>query len=174
MDGGPLSAIHEKLVQAAARAHLQTGLTIACHTGEREAALAVLKTVQGEGVHPSALIIVHANGIADSDARFKIAKAGGWVEYDAVNDDSIAENSRLIKEMAERGLLERVLISHDAGWYSVGEERGGQKEGKIRPFTTICDKLVPALKATGLSDAQIDKLLFDNPRQAYTVRVRKL
>jgi len=38
-DPGPLSAIDHKLVQAAAKTHLQTGLTIACHTGEEQAAL---------------------------------------------------------------------------------------------------------------------------------------
>jgi phosphotriesterase-related protein len=172
VDAGPLRDIDKKIVQAAAKTHLKTGLTIACHTGETQAALGVLETIQQEGVDPSALIIVHANGIADPNARIKIAKSGAWVEFDAVNKDSIAENVRLIKKMLQAELLNRVLISQDAGCYVVGEEKGGQPQGKIRPFTVIADQLVPALKQAGLTDAQISQLIVENPAKAYTIKVR--
>ncbi|HVR75481.1 MAG TPA: hypothetical protein VMT52_14190, partial [Planctomycetota bacterium] len=66
VDAGPLSAIDRKIVVAAARAHLLTGLTIACHTGEGTAALETLDAVEGEGVRADALIVVHADGIPAS------------------------------------------------------------------------------------------------------------
>ena len=172
VDAGPLSVTDKKLVQAAARTHLKTGLTIACHTGETQAALAVLETVLQEGLDPSALIIVHANGIADPNARIKIAKTGAWVELDGVSKDSIAENVRLIKELMKEGLLNRVLVSQDAGWYFVGEEKGGQPQGKIRPFTVLADELIPALKNAGLTDIQINQLIVENPANAYTINVK--
>ena len=172
VDAGALSVTDKKLVQAAARTHLKTGLTIACHTGEAQAALAVLETVQQEGLDPLALIIVHANGIADPNARIKIAKTGAWVELDGISKDSIAENVRLIKELMKEGLLNRVLISHDAGCYLVGEEKGGQPQGKIRPFTAIADQLIPALKNAGLTDIQINRLIVENPANAYIINVK--
>jgi phosphotriesterase-related protein len=171
VDKGSLSETHKKLVQAAGKAHLKTGLTIACHTGEARAALGVLETVRGEGVDPSALIIVHADGIFDRKVHFKVAEAGAWVEYDGVSDKSIERHVGLIKKMLKAGYGDHLLISHDAGWYRVGEGESGKE--KIRPFTAISDKLIPALKAAGLTDAELHKLFVDNPATAFTVGVRK-
>lgn len=169
VDPGSLSAIDRKLVQAAARTHLQTGLTIACHTGEGQAALGVLEIVRQEGVAPSALIIVHADGIADQNVHVQLAEAGAWVEYDGVNSTSIQKHVRLITEMLKNGFGSRLLLSHDAGWYQVGEPNGGN----IRPYTAISDQLTPALKSAGVDDDTIRKLLVDNPAEAFSVRVRK-
>lgn len=171
VDKGPLSQIDRKIVRAAAKTHLQTGLTIVCHTGEAQAALGVLKNVRSQGVHPSALIIVHADAIADPAVRFQLAKAGAWLEYDGVKAESIETHVKLIRETLRAGFGHRLLLSHDAGWYRVGEPGGAR--AKIRPYTAISDQLIPALKHTGISEAVLEKLLVDNPAQAFTVRLRK-
>jgi phosphotriesterase-related protein len=69
--------------------------------------------------------------------------------------------------MRKAGHLDRVLVSHDAGWYRVGEPNGGE----FRAFDTLFTAFVPALKAAGLTQAEIDRLLIDNPRRALTPRV---
>jgi phosphotriesterase-related protein len=171
VDKGPLSEIDQKLVRAAAKTHLQTGLTIACHTGEARAALAVLKQVQNAGVDPSGLIIVHADGIADFKVHTELAIAGAWIECDGVSEESIKRHVVLIKKMLDAGFGKQLLISHDAGWYRVGEGQAGKE--KIRPYTAISDKLIPALKAAGITDAELDKLLIKNPAKAFAVRLRK-
>lgn len=170
VDPGPLSAIDRKLVEAAARAHRQTGLTIACHTGEAQAALSVLEVVREEGVDLSALIIVHADSIPDVAVHERLAKSGAWVEYDAIGAKPIGEHVRLITHMVQRGFADRLLLSHDAGWYWVGEPDGGK--AKIRPYTALADELLPALKSAGMNEAILHRLLVDNPRKAFTVRVR--
>ncbi|MFA0766171.1 MAG: hypothetical protein OXFUSZZB_002801 [Candidatus Fervidibacter sp.] len=170
VDPGPLSDIDRKLVQAAARTHRQTGLTIACHTGEAQAALSVLEVVKGEGIDPSALIIVHADSIPDVAVHERLAEEGAWVEYDAIGAKPISEHVRLITHMVRRGFADRLLLSHDAGWYWVGEPDGGK--AKIRPYTTLADELLPALKSAGLEEGTLLRLLVDNPRKAFTVRVR--
>ena len=57
-----------------------------------------------------------------------------------------------------------MLVSHDAGWYHVGEPDGGE----FRPFDTLFTTFVPALKAAGLTEADVQQLLVDNPRRALT------
>ena len=64
--------------------------------------------------------------------------------------------------MNEQGLLGRVLLSHDAGWYRVGEPRGGQ----FRPYDTLFTTFIPAVKAAGFTDAQVRQLIVTHPRQA--------
>ena len=172
VDPGPLSQIGRKLVQAAAKTHLQTGLTIACHTGEAEAALAVLETIRRNGVNASALIIVHADSISDQKVHIQLAKAGAWLGYDGLSSKTIEKHVLLIRAMVTAGLTRRLLISHDAGWYRVGEPQGGK--AKIRPYTAIADQLIPALKTAGLDETLFRELLLENPARAFTVRIRPI
>ena len=51
VDSGPLSEIDKKLVRAAARSHLETGSSLAVHTGPGIPALEELTLLAEEGVH---------------------------------------------------------------------------------------------------------------------------
>ena len=70
-------------------------------------------------------IWVHAHNEQDSAFHVGAAKAGAWVEFDGIADDSITRHVELVRQMKAEGLLGRVLLSHDAGWYHVGEPGGG-------------------------------------------------
>ncbi len=169
VDAGSLSEIDRKLVEAASLTHLQTGLTIACHTGEGTAALEVLSAVEKARVAPDALIIVHADGITPQETHFKLASRGAWIEYDGVGAKATEQHVELILAMLGRGFGQRLLLSHDAGWYNAGEPEGG----KVRPYTAISDKLLPALEKAGVAGRTIEQILVENPRRAFTVRVRR-
>ena len=168
VDPGPLSSIDRKLVEAAALTHLETGLTIACHTGEGQAALEVLSAVEKAGLDPAALVVVHADGIAPAATHLKLAARGAWVEYDAVGSKPITKHVALIRSMLAAGHGKRLLLSHDAGWYRVGEP-----DGKVRPYTALADQLLPALKKAGVSEETIARMLVENPRRAFAVTIRK-
>jgi phosphotriesterase-related protein len=168
VDQGPLNDVSKKLVRAAARAHLKSGLTIACHTGNGAAALEEMEILRAEGVDPSAWIWVHAQSERDAAIHERAAERGGWVEFDGVSPDSIDRHVELVQNMKRRGLLGRVLISHDAGWYSVGEPNGG----KFRPFTALFEQFLPALVKAGFDDDEIRGLTVKNPAEAFTIRVR--
>ena len=169
VDSGPLSPIDRKLVRAAARTHLKSGLTIASHTGGTEAGLEQLKILREEGVHPSAFIWVHAQNEWDAESRAKAAKRGTWIEIDNIAPNTVQACVEMVKAMKERGVLNRVLVSHDAGWYSVGEPRGGS----FRPFETLFTQFLPALKEAGFSEADIQQILVKNPRDALAIRIRQ-
>jgi len=61
-----------------------------------------------------------------------------------------------------------VLLSHDAGWYHVGEPQGGN----YRPYETLFTQFIPALKSEGFGEIEIRQLLVENPREAFSIRVR--
>ncbi len=167
VDGGPLSEIDRKLVVAAARTYLKTGLTIAAHTGGGPAheELAVLRK---EGVDGSAWIWVHAQNEVNTDLHARAAEQGAWVEFDGIGPKSVEQHVDLVVEMKKRGFLDRVLISHDAGWYRPGEPDGGL----FRPFDTLFAEFLPALRGAGFSDAEVYQLTVENPHRAFTVGVR--
>jgi len=168
VDAGSLSAIDRKLLEAAALAHLQTGLSIACHTGEATAALEVLEVVKAAGVSPEALIVVHADAIADEGVHARIAQEGAWVELDAVGPTTIEKHTRLVTGLVRQGHGNRILLSHDAGWYAVGEARGGT----VRPYTVVSTELLPALRRL-LTERQIHEIMVTNPARAFRVDVRR-
>ena len=150
-DAGPLPEVNRKLVRAAARAHLQSGLTIAAHTGDGRAAMEQLGILREEGVEPSAFIWVHAHNERDPGLHAKAAERGAWVEFDGIGPESVDRHVGLVRAMNERGLLGRVLLSHDAGWYHVGEPGGGA----FRPYDTLMAAFVPALRGAGITEAEV-------------------
>ena len=100
---------------------------------------------------------------------------GAWVSLDNYNikrDEGAGKTQntawyveRLIA-LRDAGVLDQVLLSHDAGWYRPGEAGGGD----IRGYSDIFTGLLPVLKENGFSAGEIDLLLIHNPRLAFAVR----
>jgi phosphotriesterase-related protein len=168
VDGGPLSAIDRKLLEAAARTHLRTGLTIASHTGDTRAAQAQLEVLARERVRPDAFVWVHAQSDWSLEPRVDAARRGAWIEIDNIGNETVAACVERVTILRDRGCLGRLLVSHDAGWYRPGEPRGGA----FRGFETLYTAFVPALRRAGWTGAEIAQLLVANPAAAFTVSVR--
>jgi phosphotriesterase-related protein len=159
-----LSPIHDKIVRAAARTHLKTGLAINAHTGPASAAIAELKVLQEEGVRPSAFIWTHAQG-AGQDSHVMLARQGAWVSLDNVMPDNTGRYVSMLINLKNNNLLNRVLISHDAGWYDVIDPESVQ----FRGYTAIFTMLKPALIHAGFTEAEWRMLVVENPAKAYAV-----
>jgi predicted metal-dependent phosphotriesterase family hydrolase len=159
VDTGPLSEVDAKLVRAAARVHQRTGLTIASHTGPGIPALAQLDLLEEVGVSPRAWIWVHAQAEPDSAIHLQAARRGAWVEFDGIAPNTVERHVALVTAMKGAGLLDRVLISHDAGWYNVGEPNGGT----FRAYDMLFTHFLPALREAGFSEAEVRQLTVENP-----------
>ncbi|UCD23838.1 MAG: phosphotriesterase [Gemmatimonadota bacterium] len=168
VNAGPLSDMDRKLIVAASRTHLRTGLTIAAHTGPAPGAMDQLAVLEAEGVDPSAWIWVHAQAEEDSTIHARAASAGAWISFDGLAPDNVERYVALVGFMKAEGLLNRVLVSHDAGWYHVGEAGGGA----FRPYDTMFTDFLPALEEAGFTDEQVRQLTVVNPADAFAVRVR--
>jgi phosphotriesterase-related protein len=68
-----------------------------------------------------------------------------------------------IKELLSAGHGDRILLSHDAGWYRPGEPNGGTQ----KPYTYLTDNFIPKLKNAGLDDATIRMITETNPIRAF-------
>lgn len=163
------SELDMKLVHAAGLTHLKTGLTISSHTGPGDSAKAQIELLKGLGVHPSAFIWVHAQAEPDAEKHLWAAKQGAWVEFDGISPESVDQHVKCVLEMEKAGYLHRVLVSHDAGWYNVGQPGGGT----FRRFDTLFTKLLPALEQTGFSEVKIGQITRANPQRAFTHHIRR-
>ena len=165
-DSDSLHAMHQKLVKAAALTHLKTGLTIASHTGKAIGLWPQLDILKELGVSPEAFIWVHAQTEDNNDSYLKAAEMGCWISLDGLGWELEKHVEKLL--FAKRnGILDRILISHDSGWYDP------QKENQtIRPYTNIFKKLYPELKSHGFTDDEFKVLISVNPSKAFLIEVR--
>lgn len=169
IDADPsLSASHRRLVAAAALAHAATGLTIAVHTG-RGPGREVLDVLHEHGVAGPAFVWVHAQGAPD-DELFAAADRGAWISLDGLNQPTVPRHLQACLELKRRGHLDRILLSHDAGWFDP-EKPGG---GAFRPFTLLSSIFIPRLRENGFSESEIDRITRENPAAAYALRQRLL
>ncbi|MCA0932450.1 phosphotriesterase [Lutimonas saemankumensis] len=165
-DSDPLHVTHQKLVKAAALTHLKTGLTIASHTGRAIGLWPQLNILKKMGVSPEAFIWVHAQSEDDHDSYLKAAEMGCWISLDGMGWELEKHVEKLLFAK-ENGILDRVLISHDSGWYDP------QKENQtIKPYTNIFKKLYPELKSQGFTDDEFNLLISVNPSKAFMIEVR--
>jgi len=166
--GNPLTETDIKLVRAAAKTHLATGLTIASHTGPAVLAFEEIEILKSEGVSPEAFVWVHAGNERDIDRLVEGAGVGAWISLDNINENNTNDLAFKVIELKDRGVLGKVLLSHDAGWYDPAFENGGQ----FRGYTTIFEKLIPQLRQAGFTDEDIEILLIENPAKAFGIRIR--
>ncbi len=167
-DPGPLTAAGKKLAEAAAITHLRSGLTIAAHCGDGMAAEEAIEIVEGKGARAEAFIWVHAQNEREMQRLTSLAKRGAWVELDGIGPNSMERHATLVVAMKEAGLLDRVLISQDAGWYHVGEEGGGSYRG----HDLLVAEFLPALERKGLSAQEVARLTRVQPTEAFSIQVR--
>jgi phosphotriesterase-related protein len=171
VDPGALSAVDRKLVQAAAQTHRDTGLPIASHTGgSPEAAMEQIKVLKNAGISPRAWIWVHAQSVDESAPLLEAAREGAWIELDHIAPNTLEKHARLASALKEHGLLNHLLLSHDAGWYAVGEAGGGD----FRGYTILFTDFLPLLRERhDFTDDERRRLTTDNPQRAFALGQRR-
>ena len=170
VERGPLNDINRKVVEAACITHNATGLVIMSHTGLAEPAYQQLEILSRHQVSPSAFIWTHAHNEKDDLKILAAARNGVWIGFDNFSAKNLERFVDFAMKMKKEGMLNRLLFSHDAGWYRPGEPDGGN----FRGFTEIETLLIPELEKNGLSQQDIYQLFTVNPSQAFKIGVRTL
>ncbi|WP_304516895.1 phosphotriesterase [Cecembia rubra] len=163
-EGSVLSGLDAKLVKAAGLTHLETGLLIVSHTGTWQTARAQMDILQSLNVPLENFVWVHAQNEKDFENYLRANKEGVWISLDGVVWDLKGHLDRLVF-MKEQVGLDRVLISHDAGWY----EPGLEEQKNFKGYTSIFDELIPLLYENGFTKKDLDLLLIENPKRAFSI-----
>jgi predicted metal-dependent phosphotriesterase family hydrolase len=165
-DEGSPSAIDLKLFKAGIMTHLRTGLTLAVHTDNNpEAALAQLQLLKDYKVHPSAWIWVHAHQVENQQVLYEAALQGAWISLDGVNESNINNFIYKIEGFKKQKLLHKILLSHDGDLFPF--------ESEMRKCEAIMVRLIPALLNAGYTNAEVNQLMIQNPREAFRIKVRR-
>lgn len=168
VERAPLQEINRKIVEAACIAHKATGLTIMSHSGPAVPAFQELEILEKYGVDASAFIWTHANNEQDNNKLLEAAKKGAWIAFDNFRLENLDQFVNFALLMKKEGLLNRLMFSHDAGWYDPGEPNGGE----FRGYSDIENYIIPNLEKNGLAQQDIYQLFTMNPMEAFKLKVR--
>ncbi|TLX14356.1 esterase [Rhizobium sp. MHM7A] len=158
-----MTALETKILRAAARAAAQTNAVIGSHTIRGRVVMDQLDVIEAEGYRADRFISIHTQEEKDFAYHLAVAERGAWIEYDHVGrseDDDVAE---LVIRALEAGCGDRMLLSHDRGWFDPALPKGGIP----KPYTHLSTVLLPELKRRGIDDSILMRLTHDNPFEAF-------
>src|SRR5690606_30084934 len=120
-------------------------------------------------IDPSAFIWVHAQKENDTQQYVKAAREGAWVSLDGLRSNNIGDYLSRLTALKRERCLDKVLLSHDAGWYDPGEPDGGE----FTPFTVLFRQMIPALEHEGFTEREILQIIQHNPANAFAIGLKK-
>lgn len=164
-----------RILRAVAAAHRETGAPVTVHTeSTTQAGRAVVDLLAKEGVDLAKVVVGHAGDSNDLGYLAELADSGAILGMDRFGLDVInptADRVRTIASMCERGYADRMVLSHDASCFIDWFGPDPATVPAMQPnwhYRHISDDVLPALREAGVTGAQIDQMLVDNPRRYFT------
>jgi phosphotriesterase-related protein len=158
-----ITPLETRILRAAARASAQTGAIIGSHTIKGRVVLDQLDIIEAEGGSANRFISIHTQAEKDFALHQAVFDRGAWLEIDNIGWVPDAEDIDLVVRSLEAGQGERLLLSHDSGWYDPAKPGGGTP----RTYTHLVDSFLPGLRQAGVDEGTITRLTHDNPFEAF-------
>lgn len=162
----------QRVLRAVAAAHAATGAPVMVHTHpESGSGLAALEVLASAGAGPGGVLLAHCGDTADLDYLTRLADAGCLLGMDRFGLDIILpfeQRVAVVAALCERGYAESMVLAHDASCYIDWFEPW--QIGQFAPnwhYQHLFDDVIPALRARGVSQAQLDTMLVANPRRFF-------
>jgi predicted metal-dependent phosphotriesterase family hydrolase len=165
-DGQAVDEIQLKILRAALRTSLETGLPIQCHTIGSDVALHAYEVMEREHFDQERFIWIHAQTFNDDEVYRRLAGAGGWISIDDILTNNYRNRADLLTRLRNIGIGDRLLLSQDTGWYNVGQPRGGG----TNPYHLLFTDFFPAAAAEGLDSQWLEECVTDHAFRAMSRR----
>lgn len=171
----PIDPIEDRVLAASVDAHLRTGAALSIHnpyfahgTGGLEPLRKISQRISELGADMSRVIMGHTDGFARDPEFVDLAREYGYVVeldlfgyagYEAEVDFTYptdADRVEVILALAEAGMADRVVLSHDIAFKTTLKKWGGHGFGYIHRM------IVPWLQRRGLDDKALTQILETN------------
>ena len=147
-----ITADERKVFRAVGKAHVATNLSIFTHTGiPGKSALEQLDILEDAGVKPDRVVIGHLGNLVDANVYVQkaICRRGAFVGFDRQGGNGDAQQVPMVMALVDAGFADHLMFSADAS------------SGYSKTLTVF----VPKLKAAGISDQVLHRIMVDNPRR---------
>lgn len=173
----PWTDNEKKSVAASVAAQQATGAPLLIHPGrDQRAPMEIVNFIEREGGDLGRTVMSHVDiRIFEREILRELAATGIYIEYDTFGlespfpphapDTYMPSDYQRIEQLIgliDDGYLERVVLAHDNCTKHRLREFGGHG------FDHIPSTVTGWMKRQGMSQAQIDKLLIENPRRVLT------
>ena len=160
-----------RILAAVSAAAVETGVPVMVHTNaQAQTGLPALETLVDAGVEPTRIVIAHAGDSNDLAYLRAIADTGAWLGCDRFSIEHFNPDEKRIETLLtllEEGYGDRIHLSHDAACF-IDFMTGDPAFANEQPdYLHISTKVLPALREAGVTDAQIDELMIENPRRFF-------
>jgi phosphotriesterase-related protein len=180
--GNPMTDMERKVLRAAARAQLESGLAINIHRTvfpNPDAGLEALDIVLKEGVDPKKVVMSHCDERPESEFAMKVGERGAYIELDTFGLEHWASTSihhgcrcrrsfdqdrlDLLKAVLDAGYIKQVLISQDTCMQTTLVRHGGGG------YAHISQNMEIRMHEAGMSTEDIKVARVDNPRRMLSI-----
>jgi phosphotriesterase-related protein len=174
-DTAGVTAVIENILRASARAQKATGVPISTHTwAAGRTGLAQQAIFAQEGVDLRRVIIGHSGDSDDLGYLRELMDRGSTIGMDRFGLEHFLPTAKRVEVLARlcaEGYAPRMVLSHDANcWSDMLSEDDKRRTRPHWHYNHIPDDILPALRAAGVSDDQIDQMLVRNPRAIFEGR----
>lgn len=159
----------ERVLRAAARAHLETGAPISTHTNaSSRGGFDQQRIFAEEGVDLARCLIGHCGDTDDGDYHRALIAAGSYVGMDRFGLDYFLSHERRVAAVAalcRAGHAARVMLSHDATCRSVAYTTAEMDAIAPRSrWNHLHEDVLPDMLGAGVEPDDIRQMLVRNPR----------
>lgn len=163
-----ITEVEERVLRAAARAHLETGAPISTHTERGTMALEQISILREEGVDPARIIVGHLDFALDEAYLRRVLESGATVSFDQFSKTKYAADetrAAMVRTLVDAGHVGQILISGDLARKSYQLAYGGSPG-----FVYFVEQVPLLLMEAGLDAPTVRRIFVDNPARALTIQ----
>lgn len=159
---------YQRLLVAAARASMETGVTIICHIEKSEGAMEAVEILLTNGVNKKSIIICHLDRRVDNfPFHAKVAETGVFLDFDTIGRFKYhldKQEIELIRKMIQGGYEDNILLALDTT-----RERMKSYGGDIG-LDYILTEFATLLEKYGMDYNYLEKFNVINSREALRIK----
>jgi phosphotriesterase-related protein len=160
-----------RILRLIAATAVETGVPVMVHTNSSaRTGLLALDALTKEGVDPQRIVIAHAGDSNDLDYLRELATSGASLGCDRFSIEHFNPDANRIETLTTlvaEGLTDRIHLGHDAACFADFMAHNPPFARERPDYLHISTKIIPALLANGVTQAQIDQMLIENPRRFF-------
>lgn len=156
----PMTPAEERVLRAGGFAHLETGVSIYTHAARSTVGIEQSKILLKMGVPPERIVIGHSDTVPRKDYWSELLDLGVTLGFDTVRPHfpyDVEVRIAGLVWLAERGSLDRVVISNDVCFRSHLRAFGGGG------YPYCATEFFDALRTVGFGDREFHRIFHDNP-----------
>jgi phosphotriesterase-related protein len=158
-----------RILAAVAFAAAETGAPVMVHTNAAaQSGLIALESLTAGGIPPERLVIAHVGDSNDLDYIRRLAASGAYLGWDRFNIEHFNPDLNRIETvlaLLAEGRVDQLHFSHDGATFHDFMVGDPAFAGEDADYLHVSNVILPQLRERGVTDADIDRIMVDNPRR---------